>query len=155
MKHAKDVDEYIAFAPEDVQGKLKELRFVIRSVAPSAKEKISYGMPYYSYKGRLIYFGYAKHHVALYPMPPSIDGIKKELKKYQTGKATLRFQLDKELPIALIKKVIKAGIKRNEEAEKMKTGQKWKTCSRGHKYQGSSPCPICWPGRNKRKVGTK
>jgi len=56
MKKAKDVDEYIAKAPKEVRGKLKELRAIIKSAAPKAEERISYGMPYYRYKGRLVYF---------------------------------------------------------------------------------------------------
>jgi len=128
MKKAKDVDEYIAAAPKDVQQKLKDLRKAIKSCAPKAEEKISYGMPYYGYKqslaskspgkGRLAYFAYFKNHIGLYAMPPIVDDYKNELKKYQTAKATIRFPLNEKLPIPLIKKLIKAGVKRNDEANK-------------------------------------
>ncbi len=118
MKTAENVDDYIAQAPKEVRGKLKELRATIKSVAPNATEKISYGMPYYGYKGRLAYFAYAKRHIGLYAMPPIINDHKNELKKYQTATATIRFPLDEALPISLIKKLVKAGIKRNEEAKK-------------------------------------
>ncbi len=118
MKQAKTVDEYIAGAPKEVQGKLKELRAIIKDAAPNAEEKISYGMPYYGYKGRLAYFAYAKNHIGLYAMPPTVEDHKNELKKYETAKATIRFPLNEDLPIPLIKKLIKAGIKNNEAKKK-------------------------------------
>ena len=60
MKHAKDVEEYIAHAPEEIQEKLRQLQEIIKSVAPTAEEKISYGMAFYAYKGPLVYFGIQK-----------------------------------------------------------------------------------------------
>ncbi|MBI2029610.1 DUF1801 domain-containing protein [Candidatus Gottesmanbacteria bacterium] len=80
---------------------------VIRNTAPNAKERISYGMPYYSYKGRLVYFAFAKNHIGLYIPPPVIEEHKSELKNYQTAKAKVQFPLDKKLPIPLIKNLLK------------------------------------------------
>ena len=118
MPLPKTVSEYIASAPKEVRGKLRQLRAVIREVAPKAEEKISYGMPYYGYKGRLAYFAYAKHHIGLYAMPPIVAEHRKELKKYKTATATIRFPLNEKLPITLIKKLVKAGVKRNELGRK-------------------------------------
>ena len=114
----KTVNAYIARAPKEVRGKLRELRRIIASVAPQAEEKISYGMPYYGYKGRLAYFAYAKHHIGLYAMPPIVKEHKKELKKYRTSTATIRFPLNEKLPIVLIKKFVQAGVKNNEARHK-------------------------------------
>jgi uncharacterized protein YdhG (YjbR/CyaY superfamily) len=121
MKPIKSVDEYIANAPKDVQAKLKQLRAIIRQAAPSAAERISYGMPYYDYKGRLVYFSAARHHIGLYMPTPVIEEHKKELKHYGTsGKATLHFPHDEKLPVTLITKLVKARMKKNEVAAKKK-----------------------------------
>lgn len=125
MKQAKpkDVDAYIATAPKEVQRKLKELRAVIKKAAPAARERISYAMPYYDYQGRLAYFSFWRAHIGLYLPTPTIAEHEKELKAYETTKATVRFPLEKKLPAALITKLIKARIKTNE-SRKTKTGSK-------------------------------
>jgi uncharacterized protein YdhG (YjbR/CyaY superfamily) len=113
-KAPKDVDAYIAEAPKELQGKLKELRTAIRTTAPDAEERISYGMPYYGYMGRLVYFAAYKNHIGLYVPPPAIEENKNELKNYETSIGTVRFPNDKPLPIPLIKKLIKSRMKINE-----------------------------------------
>ncbi len=109
----KDVDAYIAAAPKEVQGKLKELRAVIRKTTPAAEERLSYGMPYYAYKGRLAYFSVWKSHIGLYVPTPVLEEHKSELGGYESTSATVRFPLDKKLPIALIRKLVKARVKKN------------------------------------------
>ncbi len=113
-KTPKSVDAYISAAPRGVQDKLRELRVAIREVAPTAVESISYGMPYYSYKGQLAWFGLAKAHIGLYIRPPVIEEHKNELVDYETSKSTVRFPLDKKLPVPLIKKLVKARMKKDE-----------------------------------------
>lgn len=120
MQHFKTVDEYIAYAPQEVQEKLREMRKTIQSVVPEAEERISYSMPYYGYKGRLAYFAHAKKHIGLYIPPPIIEQHKKELEGYVTSKSAVQFPLDEGLPIPLIKALVKARMKWNEEFTKKK-----------------------------------
>ena len=86
MKKAENVDEYIAKAAKEAQGKLKELRAIIKSAAPKAEEHISYGMPYYGYNGRLVYFRLSRAHIGLYVPPPVIEEHKNELKDYESNR---------------------------------------------------------------------
>src|ERR1700730_18507315 len=116
MNKAKTVEAYIAAAPKEVRAKLRELRKLIRAAAPKAEEKISYGMPYYGYHGRLAYFAWFKDHVSLFAMPPIPDAYKKKLNV--TGKSTIQFSFDQKLPNALIRKLVKARAKKNETKDK-------------------------------------
>ncbi len=118
MQKPKSVDAYIAGAPKEVRGKLKEIRAIIRKTAPGIVERISYGMPYYGYKGRLVYFRLAKTHIGLYIPTPVIAEHKKELKGYETTSATVRLPLNSKLPLALIKKLVRARMKKNEAGSK-------------------------------------
>jgi uncharacterized protein YdhG (YjbR/CyaY superfamily) len=117
IRKPKTVDAYIATTPKEVQGKLKELRAVIRAAAPDAADRISYGMPYYHYQGRLAYFSHWKAHIGLYIPTPVIEKHKRELEAYETTKATVRFPLHKKLPVVLIRKLVKARMKKNETSK--------------------------------------
>jgi uncharacterized protein YdhG (YjbR/CyaY superfamily) len=117
MKKISSVDVYIAEAPKEVQGKLKEIRAAILEVAPNASESISYGMPGYD-KGQIGWFALMKTHIGLYLRPPSIEKHKKELEGYKTTKSAIHFPLDKKVPIHLIKKLIRARINENRNTKR-------------------------------------
>jgi uncharacterized protein YdhG (YjbR/CyaY superfamily) len=121
-ENIRTIDEYIAgFSPE-IQKTLIEIRNFIRSEVPEAIEKISYGMPTFYLKGNLIHFAAFKDHYGFFPGPSGIDQFEKELSPYRTGKGTLRFELNKELPWDIIKKIIK--FRQNENINKDKIKKK-------------------------------
>jgi len=102
------VDEYISSFPEDVQKILEEIRGTIKAAAPEAKEKISYQIACFELNGRnLIHFAGWKKHVSLYPVPAGSEAFNKEIAKYADGRGTVKFPLNKPLPLKLIEKAIK------------------------------------------------
>ena len=115
MKKAQSVEEYLAGVPEPGRSTLMKVRATIRSVVPEeATEAISYGLPAFRYHGALVCYGAFSDHCSLFPMNAGlIDRMKDELKAYRTAKGTLQFALDKPLPAALLKKIVKARVKEN------------------------------------------
>ncbi len=110
----KSVEAYIAAAPKEAQSKLREVRAAIREVAPGAVESISYRMPCYSYKGRLAWFGLQRAHIGLYLPPPVIEEHKSELMGYETTKSAVHLPLDRKISVQLIKKLVRARMKKNK-----------------------------------------
>lgn len=115
----KDVDEYLAGVPEPARGTLIRVRAAIRSaVPPEATESISYGVPMFKYKGLLLGFAAFSNHCSVFPGPDVIAAFKDELKGFTTSKGTIQFPVDKPLSAALVKKLVKARIARNERTKR-------------------------------------
>ncbi|HEY6338491.1 MAG TPA: DUF1801 domain-containing protein [Candidatus Sulfotelmatobacter sp.] len=112
----KDMDEYLAQVLEPARSTLNKVRAVVRSTVPAAAtETISYGIPTFRYKGGLVAFAAFKKHCSFFPMSYAvIREFKKELGSFTVSKGTVRFPLDKCLPAALVKKMVKARIAENE-----------------------------------------
>jgi uncharacterized protein YdhG (YjbR/CyaY superfamily) len=130
MSTQNDVDAYIASAPEEVQSSLKEIRSVIREVAPGATERIDYfQIPGYSYKGydydgMFVWFSFKKSFVRLHVRPPVIQEQQNELAGYTTTKAIVSFPVHEKLPIAIMKKLVKASLKEMKKNSIPKRKQK-------------------------------
>lgn len=113
MKQAKNIDEYIADFPDDVQASLQTIRKAIQKAAPQAAEDIKYGIPTFILNGNLVHFGGYKSHVGFYPAPMGIEAFEKETEPYRAGKGTLQFPLDKPMPLELIEKIVKYRVEQN------------------------------------------
>jgi uncharacterized protein YdhG (YjbR/CyaY superfamily) len=101
-----NVDEYIDAFPGPVQEMLRQVRAAIHEAVPEAGEKISYGIPTATLDGKyLVYFAGWKNHISVYPVPAGDASLAADLAPYLTAKSTLKFPLNQEIPLALIKRV--------------------------------------------------
>jgi len=107
------IDQYIIEAPQEVQKKLRELKTVIKAEVPEAEERIAYGMPTFSQEGNLVHFAAFKNHIGFFPAPSGIENFKDELAKYKTSKGTVQFPLDEEIPMDLVREIVRFRLKEN------------------------------------------
>lgn len=110
---AKDVDTYIRKFPKDVQRILQGLRVTIKGSAPQATESISYGIPTFSWHGPLVYFAAFKRHVGFYPTSSPMRAFRTVLSRYKVSRGTIQFPLDRPLPLALVRRIVKFRLKEN------------------------------------------
>ncbi len=110
------VEGYLARLPDDQRAALQRLRRAILAAAPGAEECISYGLPAFRFRGRmLVWFGATATHCSFYP-GGVVEACKAELEAFDTSKGTVRFQPDKPLPGTVVRKLVKARIAVNDNA---------------------------------------
>lgn len=108
---AREVEKYIAGAPAPAKSKLKEMRAAIRAALPrGASEAISYRIPAFRLGGIVVWYAAFAEHCSLFPTAAVIGQFEKELAGYNTSKGTIQFPLDKPLPVALIKRIVRARV---------------------------------------------
>lgn len=107
----KNMDEYFATFPKNVQDSLEKLRRVIRESAPQSEETISYGIPTFKLNGNLVHFAAFKNHLGFYPTPSAITAFKKGLSPYKQAKGSVQFPWDKPIPFDLVKKIVAYRVK--------------------------------------------
>jgi uncharacterized protein YdhG (YjbR/CyaY superfamily) len=119
---ARDIDDYIARFPKDVQSILQRVRETIRKAAPDAEETIKYQIPTFVLNGNLVHFAAFAKHIGFYPTPTGIKAFEKELSEYHTAKGSVQFPLDKPVPLGLIKKIVAFRVQ--ESQKKAKPGRR-------------------------------
>jgi uncharacterized protein YdhG (YjbR/CyaY superfamily) len=117
-KVPKTVDEYLSTVSAEHRAALEKLRKQIRSAAPKAEECISYQIPTFKQNGMLVSFAAWKDHCAFYPGARPIELHKDELRNFELRKGTIRFQPNRPIPSALVRKIVKEGIALNESKRK-------------------------------------
>ena len=113
---ATNIDEYISTFPASTAKILKQVRMTVRKAAPKAEETISYGMPAFRYKGKvIIYFAGFKNHIGVYATPSGHAAFQKELSVYKQGKGSVQFPLDQPMPLDLIARIVKFRVQQQDE----------------------------------------
>lgn len=114
----KSVDDYADGIPEGARESFAKLRAAIRSAVPAtATETISYNIPAFAHHGVLVWFAAFSNHCSLFPTASVIEEFRDELKEFRVSKGTIHFPLDKPLPTALIKKIVRLRVKQKENAK--------------------------------------
>lgn len=105
----ESVDAYLAAQPEAARAVLERVRGILKKALPRAEECISYQIPAYRLPGGVaVYFAGWKEHFSLYPASRElVAALGDALGPYAVAKGTIRFPLDRPVPVRLVARIAK------------------------------------------------
>lgn len=107
---AGDIDEYLAGLDEQKRLTLQELRRRILVAAPDAEECISYSMPAFRVRGKVVagFAAFTKHLSYLPHSGSVLESLAADLDGYERTAGSLHFVPDEPLPQDLVNKLVAA-----------------------------------------------
>ncbi len=106
------IDGYLARASPRSRALLQQLRTTIHAAVPEVEECISYRIPAFRFEGRIIAgFSATSTGCSYYPFSGrTLKTLASEIDGYSQTKSALHFGPDNPLPMALVRKLLKARI---------------------------------------------
>jgi uncharacterized protein YdhG (YjbR/CyaY superfamily) len=107
---AEEIDAYLSAVDEPQRSTLQALRRTILEIVPEAEQCISYRVPAFRVRGKVV-AGFASfaHHLSYLPFSGSVLGqLADELQGYTMTKSSLHFAVDDPLPKTLVQQLIAA-----------------------------------------------
>lgn len=102
----EQVQNYISQTSELKRSLFLSVREIVFQECPNAIEYFGYGMPAYKTSKPVIYLGIFKNHIGLYPTSGPIAKLQDELNEFKTSKGAIQIEINKPLPLNLIRLVI-------------------------------------------------
>lgn len=113
MTAREEIDKYISGFTGTTRSMLESLRETIRQAAPGAEELVSYQMPAFKQKKIIVWYAGYRNHIGLYPKGSAIEVFKSRLTGYECSKGTIRFPIDKPLPLELVTDIVRYRVAEN------------------------------------------
>lgn len=114
-KNIKTIDAYINQFDADIQKKLNMIRDAVKPLIPDIEEAMTYGIPTFKSNGKNIFhFANYKSHIGLYPGSSAVEEFQDKLNDFKIAKGTIQIKHDRELPVQLIKQMVKFNLENLE-----------------------------------------
>jgi uncharacterized protein YdhG (YjbR/CyaY superfamily) len=110
---AQEIDAYLAGLEEPKRSTLQQLRETILEIVPDAEQCISYGLPAFRVRGKVVAgFAAFKNHLSYLPHSGSVlPELGDDVAAYGGTKGSLHFPVDQPLPRPIVERLVEVRLR--------------------------------------------